>query len=137
MKRLFTLCIVHCALCIAMAQGWPSNYGGVMLQGFYWDSYSATKWTKLTSQADELAQYFDLVWIPQSARAKNATSMGYDPLYWFSNYNSSFGTEAELRQLITTFKQKGIGTIGDVVINHRGNVSNWVNFPAETYQGVT
>ena len=137
MKRLFTLCIVHCALCIAMAQGWPSNYGGVMLQGFYWDSYSATKWTKLTSQADELAQYFDLVWIPQSARAKNSTSMGYDPLYWFSNYNSSFGTEAELRQLITTFKQKGIGTIGDVVINHRGNVSNWVNFPAETYQGVT
>ena len=63
-----------------LAQGWPSNYGGVMLQGFYWDSYSATKWTKLTSQADELAQYFDLVWIPQSARAKNATSMGYDPL---------------------------------------------------------
>lgn len=21
------------------AQGWPANYGGVMLQGFYWDSY--------------------------------------------------------------------------------------------------
>ena len=120
-----------------LAQGWPGNYGGVMLQGFYWDSYVPTKWTRLTAQADELAQYFDLVWIPQSARAKNSTSMGYDPLYWFTNYNSSFGTEAELRQLITTFKQKGIGTIGDVVINHRGNVSNWVNFPAETYQGVT
>ena len=120
-----------------LAQGWPGNYGGVMLQGFYWDSYVPTKWTRLTAQADELAQYFDLVWIPQSARAKNSTSMGYDPLYWFTNYNSSFGTETELRQLITTFKQKGIGTIGDVVINHRGNVSNWVNFPAETYQGVT
>ena len=120
-----------------LAQGWPSNYGGVMLQGFYWDSYGPTKWTRLTAQADELAQYFDLVWIPQSARAKNSTSMGYDPLYWFTNYNSSFGTEAELRQMITTFKQVGIGTIGDVVINHRGNVSNWVNFPAETYNGVT
>ncbi len=120
-----------------LAQGWPGNYGGVMLQGFYWDSYGPTKWTRLTAQADELAQYFDLVWIPQSARAKNSTSMGYDPLYWFTNYNSSFGTEAELRQMITTFKQVGIGTIGDVVINHRGNVSNWVNFPAETYNGVT
>lgn len=120
-----------------LAQGWPTGYGGVMLQGFYWDSYSATKWTRLTAQADELAQYFDLVWIPQSARAKNSTSMGYDPLYWFTNYNSSFGTEAELRTMITTFKQKGIGTIGDVVVNHRGNVSSWVDFPKETYNGVT
>lgn len=23
--------------------GWPTNYGGVMLQGFYWDSFDATK----------------------------------------------------------------------------------------------
>ena len=38
-----------------LAQGWPTGYGGVMLQGFYWDSYSATKWTRLTAQADELA----------------------------------------------------------------------------------
>ena len=126
-----------CALCGVWAQGWPGGYEGVMLQGFYWDSYSATKWTKLTAQADELASYFDLVWIPQSARAKNTTSMGYDPLYWFTNYNSSFGTEAELRTMISTFKQKGVGIIGDVVVNHRGNVSNWVNFPAETYNGVT
>ena len=22
-----------------MAQGWPSNYGGVVLQGFFWDSF--------------------------------------------------------------------------------------------------
>ena len=122
---------------VLLAQGWPANYGGVMLQGFYWDSYGPTKWTRLTAQADELAKYFDLIWIPQSARAKNSTSMGYDPLYWFTNYNSSFGTESELRTMIQTFKQKGLGTIADVVINHRGNVSNWVDFPAETYNGVT
>ncbi len=122
---------------LLLAQGWPSNYGGVMLQGFYWDSYTPTKWTRLTAQADELAQYFDLVWIPQSARAKSSQSMGYDPLYWFTNYNSSFGTEAELRTMISTFKHKGLGTIADVVVNHRGNVSNWVDFPAENYNGVT
>ena len=39
--------------------------------------------------------------------------MGYDDLYWFTNYNSSFGTEAQLRSLISTFKNKGIGTIAD------------------------
>jgi alpha-amylase len=64
--------------------------------------------------------------------------MGYDDLYWFpGHYNSSFGTEEELRSLIKTFKAKGIGTIADVVINHRKNISNWVDFPAETYKGVT
>jgi alpha-amylase len=122
---------------LMMAQGWPSDYKGVMLQGFYWNSYSETSWTKLASQTDELSRYFDLVWIPQSAKATASTSMGYDDLYWFTNYNSSFGTEAELRSLIKTFQAAGIGTIADVVINHRGNVSSWVDFPAETYNGVT
>ena len=121
----------------SFAQGWPANYGGVMLQGFYWNSYSDTKWTNLESQADELAKYFDLVWIPNSAKASASTSMGYDDLYWFTNYTSTFGTESELRSMINTFKSKGIGTIADVVINHRGNVSNWVDFPSETYKGVT
>ncbi|MBR1881751.1 MAG: chitobiase/beta-hexosaminidase C-terminal domain-containing protein, partial [Muribaculaceae bacterium] len=137
MKRIFHFLMATACPLLLLAQGWPNNYGGVMLQGFFWDSYAASRWSNLESQADELAQYFDLVWIPQSARAKNATSMGYDPLYWFSNYNSSFGTEAELRSMISTFKNKGIGTIADVVINHRGNVSNRVDFPAETYKGVT
>ncbi len=116
--------------------GWPAEYGGVMLQGFYWDGFGDAQWTRLEAQADELAPYFSLVWIPQSGNC-GGTSMGYDDLWWFNNYNSSFGTEAELRSMIKTFKQKGIGTIADVVINHRRNVSNWVDFPSETYNGVT
>ncbi|MBO7379590.1 MAG: chitobiase/beta-hexosaminidase C-terminal domain-containing protein [Bacteroidales bacterium] len=118
------------------AQGWPENYGGVMLQGFYWDSYSATKWTKLEAQADEICNYFSLVWVPQSAYTGSSTSMGYDPLYYFDQH-SSFGTEEQLRSFISTYKQKGTGIIADVVVNHRKNVSNWVDFPAETYNGVT
>ena len=118
------------------AVGWPANYGGVMLQGFYWDSYDDSQWTVLEAQADELSGTFDLVWLPQSGNC-GGTSMGYDDLYWFSNYNSSFGNEQQLRSLIQTFKQKNIKTIADVVINHRKNVSNWVDFPKETYKGVT
>ena len=120
-----------------LAQGWPSQYEGVMLQGFYWDGYADAQWTRLEKQVDNLATTFDLVWLPQSADC-GGQSMGYDDLYWFpGHYNSSFGTEAELRSLIKTFKDKGIGTIADVVINHRKNVSNWVDFPQETYKGVT
>ncbi len=120
----------------ASCQGWPENYSGVMLQGFYWDGYADAQWSRLESQADDLATTFSLVWIPQSANC-GGQSMGYDDLYWFANYNSSFGTADELKSMIKTFKTKGIGTIADVVINHRKNVSNWVDFPKETYKGVT
>ena len=30
--------------------GWPADYGGVMLQGFWWDGYSAAKWSALTAR---------------------------------------------------------------------------------------
>ena len=117
-------------------QGWPANYDGVMLQGFYWDSFNDTRWPKLESQADELAEFFKLIWIPQSASC-GSTSMGYNPLYWFTNYNSSFGSEFQLRSMINTFKAKGIGTIADVVLNHRMTTNDWVTFPTEVYNGIT
>ena len=136
MRRLYATWIFCLVAVAAMAQGWPKDYSGVMLQGFYWDSYNDSQWTRLEKQADDLSKVFDLVWIPQSGYC-GGQSMGYDDLYWFTNYNSSFGTEAELRSMIATFKDKGIGTIADVVINHRRNVSSWTDFPAETYNGVT
>ena len=112
------------------AQGWPSNYDGVMLQGFYWDSFDASKWKVLESQADDIAPYFNLLWVPQSGRTSNSLSMGYDPLYWYDQ-NSSFGNEAQLKSMIQAYKDRGTGVIADVVINHRSNVSNWVDFPQE------
>ena len=122
---------------IADATGWPAGYQGVMLQGFYWDSYEATSWAKLEKSADELSKYFKLIWIPNSAKAEGAPTMGYHPVYWFTNHNSSFGTEAQLRSMIKTYKEKGTGFIADVVINHRSGVSNWTNFPEEKWNGKT
>ena len=76
-----------------MAQGWPSNYGGVVLQGFFWDSFRpanglknqtmatmygagwgendewflpVTTWVELLNQKDNIAPYIDLLWLPQS-----------------------------------------------------------------------
>lgn len=137
MKRtLLVLSFILCHLLSAQAQGWPSQYDGVMLQAFSWDSYDETQWTVLQQQADELAQTFDLVWLPQSGNC-NGRSMGYDDVYWFTNYNSSFGNETQLRSLISTFRKKGIKTIADVVINHRRSTNGWFGFPSETYKGVT
>lgn len=131
------LTLVFCASIKSQAQGWPANYNGVMLQGFSWDSYTETQWPNLESQADELSEYFNLIWVPNSAYAGALTNnMGYHPVYWF-DHKSAFGTADQLRSMIKTFKAKGTGIIEDVVINHRAGVSNWVNFPAETYKGVT
>lgn len=135
-KRILSAMAAMAAPALLFAQGWPSDYQGVMLQGFYWNSYDASNWKKLESQADELSQYFNLIWIPQSGNC-GGESMGYDDLYWFNNYKSAFGSEDELRSMISTFKTKGLGTIADVVINHRKTLTGWVDFPKETYKGVT
>ena len=63
MKQIFSFIVsVLCSLTVN-AQGWPENYGGVMLQGFYWDSFKETKWKTLEKQAPELGNYFSLVWL--------------------------------------------------------------------------
>ena len=124
-----------------VCQGWPANYGGVMLQGFWWDSYDATKWTALKDRAGELSQYFDLIWVPNSGTCSdnpNSTeqglSMGYDPCFWLS-HNSCFGTEAELRDMIQAYKNQEhpVGIIEDVVINHKKGRSNWCDFTNEPW----
>ena len=137
MKRFYTLLFSLITLTTAcIAQGWPKTYGGVMLQGFFWDSFSDTQWTNLEAQADELSQYFSLIWVPQSGKClETYNTMGYTPYYYF-NQNSSFGTESQLRSMISTFKAKGIKTIADVVVNHH-NTNGWFGFPAEVYKGVT
>ena len=67
LRVMVTLFTFHFSLFTSSAQGWPENYGGVMLQGFYWDSFDDTRWLTLEKQANDLASSFDLIWIPQSA----------------------------------------------------------------------
>ena len=84
MKNFFKVILISIIsiVCIpnSFSQGWEANYDGVMLQGFYWDSFDDTKWTNLTSQADEMSAYFDLIWVPNSG-SSGYYSMGYNPQY--------------------------------------------------------
>ena len=64
-KKLITAIAAIACPSMLMAQGWPTNHQGVMLQGFYWNNYDASNWQKLETQADELSKYFNLIWIPQ------------------------------------------------------------------------
>ena len=136
MKKLSTLVLSAIAPIIMWAAGWPANYGGVMLQGFYWDSYGIT-WNVLNDRADELSNVFDLIWVPNSAsieKSGTARTMGYAPVYWLT-HNSCFGSEADLRRMIATYKSKNTGIIEDLVINHKNGASSWTDFPDESVTG--
>ena len=137
MRRLLTfiLTLIFISTVAHGAAGWPANYGGVMLQGFYWDSFEETQWTNLTAQADELSKYFDLIWVPNAGNCREQ-GMGYKPVYWFQNYNSSFGTKAKLLEMIKTYKEKNVGILMDVVINHKsplGQNDSWIDFVNEKF----
>ena len=148
MKKLFTTILACLAVTTMMAQGWPENYGGVMLQGFYWDYYNIeaemnatgwATWNGLASHADELEGYIDLIWVPNSARTKNdwcvehgyLKDMGYMPCWWLNHDNTIFGSAADLKSMIAAYKAKGIGIIEDVVINHKNGQNDWCDFPNE------
>ena len=136
MKKIYFTLVALLATINTFAQGWPANYGGVMLQGFSWNSYDYSQWSVLEKQASNMKGYIDLVWVPQSGRCLETTQvMGYAPYYYFDQ-NSSFGTEAQLRSMIKALKANGIGTIADVVINHH-QTDGWFTFPKETYKGTT
>ena len=135
MQKLYSTLVLLFVAITTMAQGWPENYKGVILQGFYWDSYADSKWTVLEGQADELSQFFDLIWIPNSGKTSEyhhskRQTMGYDPCFWL-DHNTCWGTEAELKKMIKTFSDKGTGIIEDVVINHKNGLNTWVDFPDE------
>ena len=181
-------------------QGWPTGYGGVMLQGFFWDSFRpangqsnqsmatmygagwgsndewfvpVTTWAELLNQKDNIAPYIDLLWLPQSGATvctdksvfttegeawraghdgswvvtrwgdtiNNPDCMGFVPVFYLDHGKgntytvngvtwspkSYFGTEAELINLISTYKAAGTGAMEDVVANHKGGLSTWSN----------
>ena len=125
---------------VPKGEGWPENYGGVMIQGFYWNSFEDSKLTELQKQVDDLSKYFDLVWLPNTG-ATGGQGMGYLPVYWL-NHNSNFGRQATLKKLIAAFNAKGTKVIEDVVLNHKapkGANDSWVDFVNEkwTHDGVT
>ncbi len=124
--------LMSCASLFAQA---PANAPDVMLQGFYWDSYKGgsygnTNWTNLKNQVDEIAESFDLVWLPPSAKSSGGT--GYHPKEW-SNQNSEWGTKAQLKELIAAFKAKNTRCVADIVINHRDGNYNWTDFCNEDF----
>ena len=59
---------------------------------------------------------FTAIWLPPPSDAVSA--QGYLPRDYY-NLDSKYGTEAELRELISVMHENGLKAIADIVINHR------------------
>ena len=113
----------------------PEQCPNVMLQAFYWDSYSdkgygRTKWIDIKPQAEEIGQWFDLIWLPPSARATGGT--GYLPIR-YDQQDSDWGTKANLLAIISTFHANGARVLADVVVNHSAGSSGWCKLSTENF----
>ena len=114
--------------------GVPSEYEGVMMQVFYWNSYEdkgygRTKWIDLIQQADEIGDNFDLLWFPPSG---NGGGTGYYTKR-YSLQDGDWGTKVKLKELIGLLHAKGTKVLGDVVVNHRASSSGWCAFANENF----
>ena len=121
---------------ITYATSVPAQCTDVMLQAFYWDSYKtsglkhgSTRWQDLLAESGEIAAYFDLVWLPPSAKSEG---VGYHPAQ-YCNQNSAWGSRANLETLISNLHAGGAKVIADIVINHSGNKSSWCDFYTEDF----
>lgn len=87
------------------------------IQGFNWDSHGHKYYKTLSGQVKELAAAgFTCVWMPPPSDA--VSPQGYLPRDLY-NLNSAYGSEAELRELISLLKHNNIKAIADIVVNHR------------------
>ena len=117
----------------------PANCPDVMLQAFYWNStegtaatgngYGRTKWIDHLngtngSSAEEMGQWFDLVWIPSVSAG---SGLGYHPSD-YSSLSSDRGTKEKLTQMIETIHRNGGRVVADIVINHGDAKSGWCGY---------
>lgn len=145
-KRLLLLPLLLMLPLLAMAQGWPADYKGVMLQAFYYENVNHSAgwtgknvpyyWSALENRSDEFSKYFDLIWIINSGslQEEDRKDVGYQPIHRLT-HNTIFGTQQQLMSMISTFKSKGTGIIEDVVVNHQETVGSWGNLLDETATG--
>lgn len=101
----------------------------VILQGFNWESYQynngSNHYREMLNKVQEIETAgFNAVWFPPASYAYDGEglyphSRGYIPM-GYMNLNSTYGSEAELKQVVQEFKKRNIISIADLVFNHRG-----------------
>lgn len=112
------------------------NINDILFQAFGWDIHTQAPvsaegglYNYLLNRADGLAAAgFNVVWLPPPSRSTGG--MGYIPTQLYDFSQTSFGSEAQLRALLTKFNTAvpRIHPMADIVLNHRGGTTSWTDF---------
>lgn len=121
------------AVCVGSSAATPPAQSGnsqaVLLQGFHWNSsgYQSPNWynTLLGNVGDLKTMGFTHVWFPPAS--DSAASQGYLPRQ-LNVLSSSYGSSAELTNVVSAFTNNGIRAVADIVVNHRVGTTNWSDF---------
>jgi alpha-amylase len=110
----------------------PSQAGGskaVLLQGFHWNStnYTNPSWygTLQNNVGDLKAMGFTHVWFPPPS--DSGAKEGYMPRQ-LNVLSSSYGSSAELTNVVRAFTNNGVKAVVDIVVNHRVGTTGWSDF---------
>lgn len=139
MKKILLTIFATVAITGIKAQSEPAYLDDIMLQSFGWDEYNQPRninegglYEFYYSRAGNLkALGFDMIWMPPPS--KSTGGVGYFPTELFNFSNTSWGTEAQLRKMLTNMNVRGIYPIADVVANHRSGTTGWTDFTNPTW----
>ena len=118
-----------------------ANINDIMFQTFGWDVHQQ----KIVSDEGGLYNFinnrangyavagFNVLWLPPPSKSTGGT--GYLPTELFNFSSTSFGTEAQLRAMLTTLNTSSprIHPMADIVVNHRVGTTSWMDFTNPTW----
>jgi glycosidase len=118
-----------------------ANVNDIMLQAFGWDVHTKTSVSSEGGLYNYLknrtpgyaAAGFNVIWLPPPS--KSTGGVGYISTELFNFSQTSYGSEAQLRALLTAFNTSNprIHPMADIVVNHRGGTTNWTDFTNPTW----
>ncbi len=141
-KSLLTLVVIFCISFSSKVTAQSSaNVNDIMLQAFGWDVHTQTSVSSEGGLYNFLrnrtsgyaASGFNVIWLPPPS--KSTGGVGYIPTELFNFSQTVYGSEAQLRSLLTAMNTSTprIHPMADIVVNHRGGTTNWTDFTNPTW----
>ena len=139
-KKAFLL-VMFCLSVTTVKSQSSANVNDVMLHSFGWDVHTQPSvvaegglYNYLNNRAASYAAAgFNVIWLPPPS--KSLGGVGYIPTELFNFTQTSYGSEAQLRTLLTTLNSSTpkIHPMADIVVNHRAGSTNWTDFTNPTW----
>ncbi|TRX49697.1 starch-binding protein [Fulvivirga sp. M361] len=117
------------AFCLTYVPIWAQDED-VMFQAFDWNVQNqppGQTWYDVVTQNRNIISNagIDVIWMPPPSNS--AAPQGYLPRELY-DVNSAYGTETQLRNLISQYHQLDVKVLSDIVINHRVGSPDAVTF---------